>query len=190
MSHTTSTSKTSYRDFAPERRMGSVLELILIVVAILGVIIWIVGGYSNQDPLWFTSGFDERPASIIIYHYGETREVFPSTPGYEDLVAALNASIPQHAGYVESLHPRGDSLDSYTVRGYALELRYAAPVVVHTRYYFPKAVRLFVAIDGSYNYVKAPILFRGGVEKWLPNGIALKDVSGITTIVDQVLASQ
>jgi hypothetical protein len=190
MSQTTSNPKTNYRDYAPERRWGSVLELLLIVAGIISVIFWIVGGFSNRDPLWFTTGFDERPSSIIIYHYGETREIFPSTPGYEDLVAALNASIPQHAGYVESLYPHDDSLDSYTLRGFALELKYASPVQVHTRYYFPKSVRLFVAIDGSYNYVKVPILFRGGVEKWLPNGIALKDVSGITAAVDRVLAAQ
>ena len=190
MSHSASTPKTSYRDYSPERRWGSVLELVLIVVGIIVVIIWLVGGFSNRDPLWFTTGFDERPSSIIIYHYGETHEVFPSTAGYEDLVAALNASIAQNTGYVEGLQPRADSLDSYTLRGYALELLYASPVQVHTRNYFPKAPRLLIAIDGSYNYVKAPILFRGGAEKWLPNGLVLKDVSGITAAVDQVLASQ
>lgn len=190
MSHTTSTPKRNFREYVPERRWGSVLELILIVVGILVVIIWVVGGYSNQDPLWFTTGFDERPASIVVYHYGETRELFPSTPDYEELVAVLNAAIPQHAGYVESLHPRGDSLESYTRRGFAVELRYAAPVLVHTRYYFPKAPRLFVAIDGSYNYVKTPLLFRGGAENWLPNGIALKDVSAITAAVEQMLAGE
>jgi hypothetical protein len=190
MSQSISNPKTNYRDYSPERRWGSVLELLLIVAGVIVIIFWAIGGFSNRDPLWFTSGFDERPTSIIIYHYGETRELFPSSSGYEDLVAALNASIAQNTGYVEGLQPREDSLDSYTLRGYALELRYASPVQVHTRNYFPKAPRLLVAIDGSYNYVKAPILFRGGAEKWLPNGLVLKDVSDITAVVEQVLANQ
>lgn len=190
MSHSASTPKTNFRNYAPERRWGSVLELLLIVAVIIVAIVWLVGGFSNRDPLWFTTGFDERPSSIIIYHYGETQELFPSSAGYEDLVAALNNSIAHNSGYVEGLQPREDSLDSYTLRGYALELRYDSPVQVHTRNYFPKAPRLLIAIDGSYNYVKAPILFRGGPERWLPNGLVLKDVSKISAVVDQVLAGQ
>jgi len=150
--------------------------------------VWLFGGFGNRDPLWFLTVFDEKPSAIRIYRDGATRDVLPGQPGFEELVAAINAEVAQHAGYYEGLAPSGDSLASYVERGFAVEIVYPRPVQVHTRFYFPQANRLLVAIDGSYNYLKVPLLFRASADRWLPGGLALTSVERIRAAVDAVMA--
>ena len=171
------------------RKSPSALEMIVVTGLVLVAIGWCAGGFGNRDPLWFTSTFDARPAAIRIYHYGEVRDVQPGQPGFEELVAALNAEIPQHAGYYENVAPTGSSLASYLEDGFALEVRYPQPVQVHTRFFFPASDRLLIAIDGSYNYFHvASLLFRGSPAQWLPGGLALSGVERIKSAAEQALA--
>jgi len=104
-------------------------------------------------------------------------------------VAAVNSEISQHKGYYESLAPTGSTLAHYVDKGFAIELVYARPVQVHTRNFFPAAPNLMIAIDGSYNYVKFALLFRGQNEKWLPGGLALASVDRIRAATDAIINS-
>ena len=105
-------------------------------------------------------------------------------------MAAINSEIVHHAGYQEGLQPRDQSLDYYETKGYSIQLYYPAQVQIHTRQFFPAADRLMIAIDGSYNYVKTPLLFRGNEDWWLPGGLGLKSIDGIRAAADKVLAGQ
>ena len=174
-------------DSPPKKHRPKVGELLLITVVFVVVVIWIGGAYSNQDLLWFYGQFEERPSYIRIYHYGTTVDLRPGQPEFDTLVAAVNAAVPQHAGYYEGLRPAGDILDYYQTKGYAIELVYDQPVQVHTRYFFPAAERLMIAIDGSYNYTQQILLFRGGSEQWLPSGIALENIDQVRAVSEAVV---
>lgn len=176
-------------DIPPKKNKPRVGEVTLITAAFIVVVVWIGGAYSNQDLLWFYGKFEEQPAYIRIYRYGATVDLRPGQPEFDALVAAVNTAVPQHAGYYEGLRPAGDTLDFYQTQGYAIELVYDRPVLIHTRYFFPAARRLMIAIDGSYNYTRQILLFRGSDEQWLPNGIALKNVDQVRSICDAVVAS-
>jgi hypothetical protein len=173
----------------PARRIVQMLEPIGVLILFLIAAIWVGGAYSNGDPLWFYAKFDQQPAAIRIYHYGEVQELRPDDAGFADLVAAVNAQISQHAGYAESIHPHDSSLEHYQTKGFAVELIYDRAVLVHTRYFFPAAPRLMIALDGSYNYISENLLFRGSLERYLPGGIVLNSTEAIRTTVTQVLSS-
>lgn len=170
-------------DLPVRRRSPNVLEVVIITALFLLALIWFGGAFGNRDPLWFVQAFDERPSAIRMYHYGAVRDVLPGQPGYDELVSAINAEVARHAGYYDTLAPAGDSLASYQARGLAVEMLYARPVQVHTRFFFPAASRLLIAIDGSYNYLKVPFLFRGSADQWLPGGLALGSVDRVRAAI-------
>lgn len=197
MAQANSTPTAGFNFRPPARRWTSVVEMLVVLVLFLAGVIWFGGAFPNRDALWFYAKFDHQPAYVRVYHYGETRELWPGDPGFDALVGAVNAEIPQHTGYVESLQPRDASWESYALRGYAVELVYSAPILVHTRQFFPETTRLLIAIDGSYNYVTtsfqqpgAALLFRGSAEKWLPNGLVLKSVDQVRAAAEAALAGQ
>lgn len=169
------TLKQLEKDRSLPRRLVKMFEPLAVLAAFIVAVVWIGGAYSNQDPLWFMAKFEERPQVVRIYHYGQVSEIHPGDPAYETVVAALNQAIISHAGYAESIHPNGTTLEYYQTKGYAIELDYGRDVLVHTHYFFPRARRLMVALDGSYNYVGQQLLFRGSDERWMPGAIVLED---------------
>jgi len=197
MAHVNSSTTVGVNFRPPSRRWLSVVEMLAVLILFLTGAVWFGGAFPNRDALWFYASFDHQPAFLRIYHYGETREVWPGDPGFAALVTAVNAEVAQHTGYVESLQPRDASWESYALRGYAVELVYDSPVLVHTRQFFPETTRLLIAIDGSYNYVTtafhqpgAALLFRGSADKWLPNGLVLKSVEQVRAAVEAALAGR
>lgn len=176
------------RSLPKPRRTQSLLAGILIPAILMIVVLYLVVSLTNRDPMWFNATFNERPANIRIYHYGEVIDLRAGQPGFDDLVAAINSEIPIHAGYYESLGQTGATLEAYQQRGYAIELAYAKPVQIHTRNFFPAAPNLFIAIDGSYNYLKYAMLFRGQNNQWIPGALALKSVDLIRAAADTAIA--
>ena len=178
-------------EFVPASlKWSKVVELAIVVVLFVIGVIWLGGAYPNEDPLWFRPVFDEQPLIIRIHYHGLTRELRPGDPAFAELVAVINSEIVHHAGYQEGLQPRAQSLDYYENRGYSIQLFYPAKVQIHTRQFFPAADRLMIAIEGSYNYIGTPLLFRGTEDSWLPGGLGLKSIDGIRAAVDKVLAGQ
>lgn len=173
---------------APARRGTKVIEFLVILALFLAGVIWFGGAYANRDPLWFRKTFNEQPTLVRINYYGTTRELRPGEPGFAEFVTVLNKTIPNHSGYIQSLYPRDASLEYYRTKGYSIELEYADPVLVHTHQYFPPARRLMIAIDGSFNYTNANILFRGSPERYLPGGLALENIDALRAEVERLLA--
>lgn len=171
------------------RRLAALLELAAIVIGFLIVAFYVIAAASNRDPLWFYPVFDEVPLAVNVYRQGKTVTLTPYDPGFDSLVAAINAEIPHHAGYFESLAVSPEQMRFFRERGYAVEMIYARPVQVHTRYYFPAAPRLLVALDGPYNYLNAILLFRGSNERWLPGAIALAGVEQTRAAAEAILAT-
>lgn len=176
-------------EFTPRsRRLTAVLELAAVVVGFLVLAVYIGAASSNQDPLWFYPAFRESPLTVNIYRQGERATLAPNDPGFNTLVAAVNAEVPRHAGYFESLAVSPEQFRHFQERGYAVELVYPGPVQVHTRYFFPAAPRLLIGLDGPYNYTRAVLLFRGSNERWLPGAIALESAEQTRAAADAVLA--
>ncbi len=174
----------------PGRRGVKVVEFAVVLGLFLTGLFWFGGAYPNRDGLWFKRTFEAQPSLIRIYHYGTTRELVPGDAEYAGLVSAINTAIEQHNGYVESLYPHDESLVNYQTLGYAIELEYAEPVQVHTRQFFPAARKLMIAIDGTFNWSRTIILFRGNADRYLPGGLALTNVDAVKAQVDLALAQQ
>ena len=77
---------------------------------IFGMIVTIVGfgfvsivaviAFAAQDPLWFLTNFDERPARITIYHEGLRTELQRGDPDFAELAEAVRQSLSAWAGCV------------------------------------------------------------------------------------------
>lgn len=169
------------------RRLSAVLELLGVVALFLVGVIYLGAAAANQDPLWFYPAFDERPATVYVYRYGQALTLAPNDPGYNDLVAAVNADIPRHAGYYESYALSADQAAYFRDKGYAVELVYGRTVRVHTRFYFPPAPRLLIGLDGPYNYTHSVLMFRGSSERWLPGALALQDTARTRAAIEALL---
>lgn len=208
MATTTNLEKVA-KEFVPaSQNSWKVLELLGWVAVFLAGVVWFGGSYANQDPLWFYAKFEEQPTVICIYKDGAVRELRPGDPHFASLVSVLNQELPHYDGYAESVHPQGvigdlaregctqpakvevtEALTYYRKAGFAIEMAYGHEVQLHTAHFFPEARHLLIALDGPYNYINPYILFRGSSEKYLPNGLILKQPAQTLALVEQILAA-
>jgi hypothetical protein len=140
------------------KSLRRLLNRILIAIALLVTLIWYVTASPDDDWLWFVSVFDEQPSRIQLYRGGEQIVLHPSDPGYNEVNEAING-IVRHIRAKES---RGISLEDqqeYRERFSAVEVFYSEPVIIHTRYNFPKADMYLIPQSGRHD--DPPTIFAG-----------------------------
>ena len=74
----------------------SILNLIGTAVVVLLVLIYVMVSFSTSDPLWFWPYFNESPATVTLFCYGNPVSVDQSSASYEELTTLFNE---QFSGY-------------------------------------------------------------------------------------------
>src|SRR5512136_2629757 len=81
------------------------------LIAIYGTI-----AFSAKDAVWFLTGFDVRPARIILHHDGQHTPLGYGDPGFDALAEAVRASLAQGVARQSGIGLSQASLeDAYTL---------------------------------------------------------------------------
>lgn len=129
---------------------SSIIRAVVVMALLVIGLIWIVNTLSNGDPLWFLPYFGARAESITLYWDGETRILQPGDPEYEVVMNAAADAIATWTAYENRVTLSEESLQELRTHWRLLELRFAEPVLVHTRHIFPPSRTLFIPITGPH----------------------------------------
>ena len=151
------------------------LFLALIVVIVL--IVFSVGALANGDPLWLLPVFTDVPEQIVVYQGGCRVELSKGQPGFDELTAAINQTLPEYEGFNSTFGISPDSLKEYREKERALEIFYAKPVTIHTPYRFGHPEAIFIPLS-SY-FADARSIFGGNGGDYWAGALRLKSIEPI-----------
>lgn len=147
----------------------------LIVVVVL--IVFGVGALANGDPYWFLPVFNDVPQRIVVYRSGCRAELSQTQPGFDELTAAINQTLPQYEGFNSTFGIPPESLKEYREQEHAVEIFYGKPVTIHTPYRFGHPEALFIPLS-SY-FADARSVFGGRAGDYWAGALRLKSIESI-----------
>ncbi len=155
----------------PIKMVGLVLGLVLLIV--YGTI-----SVTAQDPLWFLNRFPYRPTHIVVYHHqGKRTELRPGQPGFDELAAAIQASLAQGAERPSGIGFSDASLlDAYS-RYLTVEAFFARPVKLHAWFDTGEPTQMLFPITGRHSELAIVLLGHKG--KYLASPPSLKTTEPI-----------
>lgn len=121
--------------------------LIFMVVAAYGFM-----ALNTEDAMWFWPKFEETPAEIVIFCYGEPKVLSQGSEQLTELTTLINETISGPKNW-DTLSMSDETYANYQTGTDAmvLEARYASPVRIHTTYkYFSHVGALVIPLDGRH----------------------------------------
>ncbi len=149
------------------------LALIVVIVSI----IFSVGALANDDPLWFLPIFNDKPQRIVVYQDGCRTELIPGQPGFDELTAAINQTLPQYDGFNATFGMSVESAKETREKQRAVEIFYAKPVTIHTPYRFGHPDSIFIPLSGYF--ADAYSVFGGRAGEYWAGALRLKSIEPI-----------
>ncbi len=144
----------------------SLLEPLIVFMAVIGLLVWGAVAAISGDPKWFLGGASlPDPKRIVIRVEGEEAVLTRNSPGYGIVVKATKKAL---SSFVNSAPiPLGlsdETIDDYQHRFTVVELYYNEPVDFHLPFNDGNPTALLIPIEGrhaGHGYV-----FRGGNGEW------------------------
>jgi hypothetical protein len=142
-----------------QKRVGSnIFTMLLIVLACLGLVVYLTIVFNTGDPFFFLGGaFTEKPAIVAVYQDGKKTEYRAGMPGYDDLAEGVRKSLdsgisrPSNIGLSDE--SRQDFFSEYT----SVEAIFLTPVRLHTYFYTGNPNRVLFPITGRHT--ELPVVF-------------------------------
>jgi hypothetical protein len=129
----------------PKQHSPSLLQMAAITLPTLAVVVFLVIAFNTGDLLWFWPTFEEVPAGMRVYCYGEAVEIRPGDPAFAPVNTAINQVVSGSKRWDEL------SLSDATYAEYhtsdqvvVLEAYYDPPVRIHSYYKFMKNIDTIV----------------------------------------------
>jgi len=142
----------------------------------LGVV-YLTMALAAQDPLWFMSGFVEKPVRMIVYRGGERAAYQPGDPGFTELAEAVRSSLAQGVARPSGIGLSvGSQEDAYTLY-LTVEAFFDRPVKLHASFNTGQPNQMLFPITGRH--ADQPIVFLGQDGRYLSNAPVLKTVQPI-----------
>jgi len=135
-----------------ERRKPSIWQFLVSTTAVVVILIYGMITINTGDPRWFQKGFSEQPVAITIYCRGKPVEVPPDSQEFQEITALFNEAISGPKRW-DSLSLSDATYNDYHThpRMVVLELRYAAPVRIHSNVkYFSNVEYLIMPLEGRH----------------------------------------
>jgi hypothetical protein len=169
---------------------STLLNGLLTTTLVAGVLFWAVGVLANSDPLWFSHTFDDNVTSLVVYWDGEVYELTSEDRGFQEIVSAFVDGIVNLNGYEGQVVLSEANLKRYHSEWRLLEVNYAAPVQVHTRYSFPAVPTYLVPLNHTHAYYRRIFGFHHTVP-WCAASINMdaERFGTLTQVVESAIAS-
>jgi hypothetical protein len=148
-SHSTESAGIS---LAQERSEPPLWQFLVSTTVVVVILVYGMITINTGDPRWFQKDFSEQPASITVFCRGVPVEVPPASQEFQEITALFNAAISGPKRW-DSLSLSDATYDDYHThpRMVVLELRYAAPVRIHSNVkYFSNVEYLIMPLAGRH----------------------------------------
>jgi hypothetical protein len=163
-----------------KRSRGAGTNAFLLIVLMIGVIFlsyYATVALTSHDPLWFLEGFANEPARIIVYHDGQRTEFVPGQAGFDELAAAVQASLSQGFARLTQTGLSEQSLDDAYTEYVTLEVLWDRPVELHTWFPAGRVTQMLFPITGRHS--ELPIVFLGDDGVYRSGGPVLETMDPI-----------
>ncbi len=169
------------------REWSNFLTGTIVIVAVTLMTIWGVNTLAKEDVLWFVRSFDARAESIAIYWDGEIYTLTPGAPGYEEVMDAFAEGIANWSGYEGSVVFSEPNIERFRNEWRLLEVRFAEPVMVHTRHPVSEARTYLVPLSKTHAHWRRVFAFPGLVP-WCAGPLNM-DEEHFNTLVAAITAA-
>lgn len=153
--------------------------IVVIVLIVLGI-----GAVANGDPFWFLPGFNEVPQRIVVYQNGCRAELSQGQPGFDELTAAINQTLPQYQGFNSTTGISPESLKDYREKERAVEIFYGKPVTIHAPFSFGHPETIFIPLSGYF--VDTRSVFGGKAGDYWAGALRLKSLDLVQRAVEAI----
>ena len=153
-------------------------EPLIILVLVFLFIFWVINALNTGNIFWFLPVQPTfQPTRIVVRNYGETVDLQPGSPGFNELTQALNETF---ANDFENTALVSIGLSDETLRRYAedelvIEAFYGQEISFNTRVRMDNVNRLLIPLDGTH--ADSRYLFMGSQGGWRAGAMVMRDDS-------------
>jgi hypothetical protein len=131
-------------------RKASPLTVLAIFACIALLMVWAGVAVGTDDALWFLPAFSADAAAFDLYWDGATARLEPGSEAYTLLNTALKQDLTSIRSYPGTVGLSDAMLDDVRGSGRLLEVHYAEPVRVHSRYNFGASTIYYIPLSGNH----------------------------------------
>ena len=158
--------------------------LLFALIVVIALIVFGVGALTNGDPFWFLPVFNQVPQRIVLYQNGCRVELNNGQPGFDQLTAAINQTLPQYDGFNSTTGISPESVKDYREKERAVEVFYAKPVTIHAPYRFGHPETIFIPLS-SY-FADSRSVFGGKAGDYWAGALRLKSLEPIQRAAETI----
>jgi hypothetical protein len=133
-----------------DRRRPALLPAVVALVGVVLLIVWGGAAVAVEDAFWFLPVFSSDAARIELYWDGGHVRLLPGSAEYALLNEAVRADLPHVRAYPEKVGLSDGMLERLRVRGRLVEVHYAEPVRIHSRYRFGSSTVFYIPLSGPH----------------------------------------
>ena len=162
-------------------------EPLLIFVFAFLFILWLINALNTGNIFWFLPIQPTfQPTRIIVRDYGQTVDLQPGAPGFNELAQALTDTFANGFDNTSSI---SIGLSDETLRRYAeeelvIESYYGQPISFNTSVRMDNVTQLLIPLDGTH--ADQRYLFFGGRRGWLAGAMVMSDDAPLRTTMRQL----
>ena len=167
-----------------DKLQTNILGMLAAVIGFVLVAIYGTLALSAQDPMWFLTGFDERPTRVIVYRVGQRIELQVGQPGFDELAEAVRSSLAQGVSRSSGIGLSEGSLqDAYSLN-LTLEVFFDRPVKLHAGFNTDRPRQMLFPITGRHSEMS--VVFLGSGNNYMSNAPVLKTVEPIRSVLESL----
>ena len=151
-------------------------EPLIILVLVILFFYWVINALNTGNALWFLPVQPTfQPTRIVVRNYGQTIDLQAGTPGFSELVQALNETFANgfDNSALVSIGLSDETLRRYAEEELVLESYYGQNISFNTPVRMNNVTQLLVPLDGTH--ADQRYLFFGGRGDWRVGAMVMSD---------------
>jgi hypothetical protein len=153
---------------------STLLKMLLVLIGFVAIIAYSTVAFTARDPLWFTSGFQEKPYRVVVYNAGQATEYWSGQPGYDQLAEAVRQSLDSGVAHQAGVGLSSESLQEAYKKYLTVEAFFIKPVKLHAGYNTGNPTQMLFLITGRHSELSPAFL--GDQKGYWVNPPALKNL--------------
>ena len=142
-----------------QRSGANAVQMFLLLAGFVLLAYYLMVSLTSRDLLWFLRGFQDQPTRMVVYQAGQPTEYLPDQTGYDELAAAVIASLAEGFARLSSTGFSEETLQKAHTQYVTLEVFFAHPAKIHT--WFPTGRTTMMLFPVTGPHAEPPIVLLG-----------------------------